>query len=71
MNSSRLRQFWSLIEESPTETVLKLNDSELVKQLLSQLENRQPLSPQENHSMKSYIRSRTLLIREMVEAHFV
>ena len=68
MDSSTIRQFWHLIEESSSKALLKLSEEELVKQLLILLEKRRPLSPQENECARNYIRERTLLIREMVEA---
>lgn len=68
MNISILRQFWSLIEETPLATLLNLNDTELIKQLLRQLEDKQPLSAEESNTMSNYIRSKTLLIRELAEA---
>lgn len=69
MNASMLRQFWSLVEEIHSTTVLKLNDTELIQQLLRQLEDKFPLSLEESNLMSSYISSRTLLIRELAEAY--
>ena len=68
MNSLTLRQFWSLIEENYNHAFLSLSDTELVKQLIRQLDDKYPLSSEENTNMNSYISSRTLLIREMIEA---
>ncbi|MGH2416034.1 MAG: hypothetical protein ACRDEA_20560 [Microcystaceae cyanobacterium] len=68
MNVSLLRQFWSLVEEIQVAKLLNLNDTELIKQLLRQLEDRQPLSAEESNTMSNYIRSKTSLIRELAEA---
>ncbi len=67
MKASTIRQLWSIVEESSANTLMSLNDSELVTQLLYKLDAKQPLSSEEWHCMKVYLSSRTLLIREIVE----
>lgn len=71
MNSSTLRRFWSLIEEISSETLLKLEDKDLVKELLNQLDHKYPLNSGENLLVESYINSKTLLIRQIVESCLV
>lgn len=68
MNSSILRQLWSLIEETQSSTLLKLTDAELVVQLLQRLEAKKSLSVEDNSLASAYIRSRTSLIRDLAEA---
>jgi hypothetical protein len=68
MNALILRYFWSLIEETQTSVFHSLSDAELVKQLLQQLTDRHLLSTEESQTMSRYINSKTMLIRELVEA---
>lgn len=68
MNSSILRQLWSVIEETQSSLLLRLSDTELVKQLLSQLESRNSLSNEEAIAISGYIHSRTSLIRDLALA---
>ncbi|ACB54243.1 hypothetical protein cce_4897 [Crocosphaera subtropica ATCC 51142] len=67
MNASTIRQLWSLISQTSHEALAHLSDSDLVGQLMTQLQNKQTLSQQEMLLMRSYIGSRTLLIREIVQ----
>jgi hypothetical protein len=64
MDSSILRQIWSVIEESHTNFLLGLGDAELVKHLLSQLDRRTILSSEEAMTVSAYLYSRTSLIRD-------
>ena len=68
MNSSILRQLWSVIEETQSSLLLRLSDTELVKQLLSQLESRNSLSNEEAIAISGYIHSKTSLIRDLALA---
>lgn len=68
VNSSTLRQVWSLIEETQSSVLLRLNDTELVKQLLSQLDNKIALSSEEISNLSGYLYSRTSLIRDLALA---
>ena len=68
MNSSTLRQIWSVIEETQSSLLLRLSDTELVKQLLSQLESRNSLSNEEAIAISGYIHSKTSLIRDLALA---
>ena len=67
MNASTLRQLWSLIAEMPHEALVHLSDSDLVGQLMTQLQQQVAFSEQEILFMRNYIGSRTLLIREIVQ----
>ncbi len=67
MNASTLRQLWSLISQMSHEALAHLSDSDLVGQLMTQLENKETLSQQEILLVRNYIGSRTLLIREIVQ----
>ena len=68
MNSSTLRQLWSVVEETQSSLLLRLSDTELVKQLLSQLESRNSLSNEEAIAISGYIHSKTSLIRDLALA---
>ncbi len=67
MNSSTLRLLWSLISETSHLAIVHLSDSDLVGQLMTQLQKKQALSQQEILLMRSYIGARTLLIREIIQ----
>ena len=68
MEVSRLRQLWSLIEQTQTHILLQLSDNDLSEQLLKQLENREPLSSEQIPTITTYIRNKTSLIRDLAEA---
>ncbi|BCL36601.1 hypothetical protein NSMS1_30480 [Nostoc sp. MS1] len=68
LDSKILRQLWSLVEQTQSATLLKLSDSDLVKQLLTQLDSQQVLSSEEISSVNSYLWSRTNLIRDLAIA---
>ena len=63
MNSSTLRYLWTVIEETQTSTLLKLNDSDLIFQLINQLNTRTSLSQDEILDVHTYLCSKTPLIR--------
>lgn len=63
INSSTLRHLWAVIEETQTSTLLKLNDTDLVKQLISQLVHQKPLTQDETSVVSTYLLSKTTLIR--------
>ncbi len=67
VNTTIMRQLWSIIEESSEKTLTGLNDSDLVNQLLNKLSARQPLSPEDLYTIGDYLRSRILLIREIAQ----
>ncbi|WGV23625.1 hypothetical protein [Halotia branconii] len=71
INSKILRQLWSIVEETQTSTLLGLNDTDLVKQLLEQIEKQKALNPQETNTLSAYIHSKTLLIRDLAQARLV
>jgi succinate dehydrogenase flavin-adding protein (antitoxin of CptAB toxin-antitoxin module) len=71
MEVSTLRQLWSLIEKTQTNTLLQLSDPDLVEWLLGQIEKRKSLSLEENNILTTYIRSKSSLIRDLAEARLV
>jgi hypothetical protein len=70
MSSSILRQLWAVIGETQVSTLLKLSDTDLVKQLMKQLNSKTPLSGEESSTVNAYLSARTLLIRDLVQAGF-
>jgi hypothetical protein len=67
MDYSTLRYLWTVIEETQTGLLLKLNDTDLVDQLLQQLGDRKFLSREETTVVSHYLHLRTPLIREMAQ----
>ncbi len=65
MNTGRLRQLWATIEETHTCCIHGLHDTDLVQQLLNQLQTRHPLSDEESQTVASYLKTRLPLIRDM------
>jgi hypothetical protein len=67
MDSSTLRFLWTVIEETQTGLLLRLNDSDLVDQIIQQLGSRRALSRDEAGLVSSYLQLRTPLIREIAQ----
>jgi hypothetical protein len=65
MNIGRLRQLWTTIEETHTHCIHSLNDTDLVQQLLHQLNIQHPLNSEESQIISSYLKLRLPLIRDM------
>ncbi|BAZ13039.1 hypothetical protein NIES4071_48730 [Calothrix sp. NIES-4071] len=65
INSSLLRQLWSVVEETQTNILLSFSDTELVQQLVKQLQFRGILSTEELAALSIYIDSRLVLIRDL------
>ncbi|PLZ25272.1 hypothetical protein CBP28_16235, partial [Fischerella thermalis WC559] len=53
------------IENTQTNILLEVNDTELIQQLLKQLENQKLLSSEESKVIRAYISSRLPLIRDL------
>lgn len=63
-----MRYVWSAIEETETNTLLGLNDKDLLNQLLQQLESKKLLSSDQINSMSAYISERVPLIRDLAQS---
>ncbi|MEM7553704.1 MAG: hypothetical protein AAF378_06325 [Cyanobacteria bacterium P01_A01_bin.84] len=63
--TSILRQLWSAIEATQAKKLLEFSDKELVEQLIAQLQETKSLTQEDFTTMKSYIRSRLPLIRDL------
>ena len=68
MKTSIIRQLWSIVEESSAKTLVNLDDSDLVSQLLKKLDAQYSLSSEDLQVMKVYFRSKTVLIRDMARS---
>lgn len=66
-----MRHVWSVIEETETKTILNLNDTDLLRQLLKQLENKKLLSSEQINEMSTYISLRVPLIRDLAQSRMV
>ena len=71
LNAIMLRQLWSVVEETQAMVLLKLSDTDLVGQILTQLQGRSPLTSEEAQTLETYIGSRTSLIRDLAQARLV
>lgn len=65
MTPKILRQLWSVVEATQSNTLLKLDDASLVQWLLKQTKTTAPLDGDETHVLSNYIYSRLTLIREL------
>jgi muconolactone delta-isomerase len=68
LNSSLIRHLWSIVEETQTNILLSFSDTELVHQLLGQMEFRGLLDTEESNVASAYLYSRLLLIRDLAKA---
>jgi hypothetical protein len=68
INSSLLRQLWSVVEETQTNILLGFSDTELVQQLLRQLQFKGIFSTDELVAISDYIDSRLILIRDLASS---
>lgn len=66
-----MRHVWSVIEETETQTLLSLNDADLLKQLLKQLESKKLLNNEQISAMSIYISSRVPLIRDLAQSRML
>ncbi|MBO3462080.1 MAG: hypothetical protein KME33_10295 [Aetokthonos hydrillicola CCALA 1050] len=68
VNSSILRHFWSIVEDTQSTTLLKFSDADLIQQLLTQLNNKTLLSSEEISTINDYITLKVPLIRDLALA---
>lgn len=71
MNSTTLHQIWSLIEDTPSSALRRLNDGELIEQLLFQLEQQKRLSVEETSAASAYLQTKVPLIRDLTQAQIL
>ncbi len=67
MTPSLVRNLWSLVDRAQARLPLDLDDSSLTDWLVTQVRSEQPLNGQETAALDGYVRSRLLLIRDLVQ----
>lgn len=67
MTPSLLRQLWTLIEDTQTHILLRMDDQSLVQWLLKQIKQEQSLDGNETDMLTKYIQSRLSLIRDLAQ----
>ncbi len=65
MSPNMLRQLWSIVETSQSQTLLNLDDNSLVQWLLKQLKKQRSLDHNEANAYSHYIYTRLPLIRDL------
>ena len=68
MNTSIMRQLWSIVEESSAKTLINLDDSDLVSQLLNKLNAQYSLSSEDLQVIEVYFSSKTVLIKDIARS---
>ena len=67
MTPTILRQMWSVVETTQSNTLLQLDDATLVQWLLKQTKDKAALDQNEIHILSDYIYSRLNLIRDLAQ----
>lgn len=67
MTPTVMRQLWSVVETTQSNTLLKLDDATLVQWLLKQTKTKASLDHNETHILSDYIHSRLTLIRDLAQ----
>jgi hypothetical protein len=62
-----MRQLWSVVETTHTNTLLQMDDASLVQWLIKQTRTQASLDRSEADFLSDYIQSRIALIRDMAE----
>lgn len=66
MNAEILRLLWSVILELSPNNVAELSDEALAGNLVARINSRLSLNREDQMAVRSYLKQRKLLIREMV-----
>lgn len=69
MTPTIMRQLWSVVEETQSNTLLKLDDASLVQWLLKQTNTEALLDCNEAYILSDYIHTRLSLIRDLAQEH--
>lgn len=65
MKPSTMRHLWSIIENTQANIILRLSDTDLVKQFTKKLDTSRPLTTEEKNAVIDYLYSRIVLIRDL------
>ncbi|MGF1521567.1 MAG: hypothetical protein ACFBSF_04520 [Leptolyngbyaceae cyanobacterium] len=67
MNAEILRLLWSIISEISPDRATGLSDDDLISSLIHHINNRVCLSLEDQTAVKSYLRTRKPLIRDVLQ----
>ncbi len=65
LESKIIRAVWSSVEAINSQVLLQLNDSDLIQQIIKQVDQTSVLSWEERLSLINYTASRVMLIRDI------
>jgi hypothetical protein len=68
MNSSILRELWTLIDNMQPHILVNIEEKELIEQILEQLEGKNNVNLEEDDFVSVYISSKMSLIRDLAES---
>ena len=68
IESSILRAVWSSVEALNNQVLLQLNDTDLIHQIMKQVDRAATLSSEERKSLIDYVSSKVMLIRDIAES---
>ena len=63
-----MRAVWSSVESINKQALLQLNDTDLIHQIIWQVEKAWTLTTEDRKSLINYISSRVVLIRDIAES---
>ena len=68
IESSAIRAVWSCVEAINKQVLLQLNDTDLVHQIIEQIERASVLSSEDRQSVIDYVSSKVSLIKDIAES---
>jgi hypothetical protein len=71
LNTTLLRQTWTLIETTNAWELLEASESDLIQRLLQRLDAQKPLADQERVSLNDYLQTKMSLIKDTAESRLV
>ncbi len=68
MNTSRLRQIWTIIENTQADLILNFDSIQLSRFLVQEIQQTMPLTTEDRAFLNTYIESRIPLIRDLAQS---
>lgn len=68
IESSAIRAVWTCVEAINKQVLLQLNDTDLVHQIIEQIERASVLSSEDRQSVVDYVSSKVRLIKDIAES---
>lgn len=68
IESSAIRAVWTCVEAINKQVLLQLNDTDLVHQIIEQIERSFALSSEDRQSVVDYVSSKVRLIKDLAES---